>query len=342
MNLRDLLDAVLERQDLTAAQASALLVALTQPDMPPAQAGALLAGLRVKGVTADELRGFALGMRSLAKRPAIADASGAVDIVGTGGDRSGSYNLSTGASILAAAAGVPVVKHGNRSVSSRAGSADVLEALGLALPLDEQRAAECLAATGFTFLFAPHYHPAMKAIAPVRAAMGVRTVFNILGPLTNPAAPGFHVIGAYSEAVARLMADALAGMPLQRAFVVHGTGGWDEPTPLGEFLLLDVRDGQVHESRRGPADYGLRLCAESDLLGGEAPYNAAALKRVLRGAEHGGHRDALVLGAALALEVTGRAPDARSAAAQASASIESGAAESLLHKLEAFAAGASR
>ncbi|MEY4762457.1 MAG: hypothetical protein RLZZ200_2313 [Pseudomonadota bacterium] len=333
MSLRDLLDAVLERQDLSADQAGALLVALTQPDVPPAQAGAFLAGLRVKGVTADELRGFALGMRSLARRPAIADASNAVDIVGTGGDKSGSYNLSTGASILAAAAGVPVVKHGNRSVSSRAGSADVLEALGLKLPLDEQQAADCLARTGFTFLFAPHYHPAMKAIAPVRAAMGVRTVFNILGPLTNPAAPGFHVIGAYSEPVARLMADALAGMPLRRAFVVHGAGGWDEPTPLGDFLLLDVQGCTVRESRRGPADYGMRVCAESDLMGGEAPYNAAALQRVLRGAEHGGHRDALVLGAALALEVTGRAPDPLSAAALAAASIESGAAAALLEKL---------
>jgi len=332
MNLRDLLDAVLERQDLTADQASALLVALTQPDLPPAQAGAFLAGLRVKGVTAEELRGFALGMRSLAKRPAIADASNAVDIVGTGGDKSGSYNLSTGASILAAAAGLPVVKHGNRSVSSRAGSADVLEALGLKLPLDEQQAADLLAKTGFTFLFAPHYHPAMKAIGPVRAAMGVRTVFNILGPLTNPAAPGFNVIGAYSEPVARLMADALAGMPIKRAFVVHGAGGWDEPTPLGDFLLLDVQGGAVRESRRGPADYGMRVCAESELMGGEAPYNAAALQRVLRGAEHGGHRDALVLGAALALEVTGRAPDALSAAAMAAAAIDSGAAAALLEK----------
>ncbi len=133
---------------------------------------------------------------------AAADAADAVDIVGTGGDKSGSFNLSTGASLLAAAAGLTVVKHGNRSVSSKAGSADVLEALGLALPLDEQRAAACLSATGFTFLFAPHYHPAMKAIGPVRNAMGVRTVFNILGPLTNPAEPPFHVIGAFNEATA--------------------------------------------------------------------------------------------------------------------------------------------
>jgi anthranilate phosphoribosyltransferase len=170
--------------------------------------------------------------------------------------------------------------------------------------------------------------------------MGVRTVFNILGPLTNPASPGHHVIGAYSEPVARLMADALAGMPLKRAFVVHGAGGWDEPTPLGEFLLLDVRDGTVRESRRGPADYGLPVCSEAELMGGEAPYNAAALQRVLRGAEHGGHRDALVLGAALALEVSGRAPDPLRAASQAAAAIDSGAASALLEKLSAFSAGA--
>ena len=338
MNLRDTLDALLERQDLTAAQAGALLVALTAPDVPPAQAGALLAGLRCKGVTAEELRGLALGMRSLARKPQIADAAGAVDIVGTGGDRSGSFNLSTGASILAAAAGLQVVKHGNRSVSSRAGSADVLEALGLVLPLDEQRAGECLQQLGFTFLFAPHYHPAMKAIGPVRAAMGVRTVFNILGPLTNPAAPGYHVIGAYSDAVARLMADALAGMPIRRGFVVHGAGGWDEPTPLGEFLLLDVQGGTVRESRRGPADYGLAVCDEASLMGGDAAFNAAAMHRVLRGAEHGGHRDALVLGAALALEVSGVVADPKAAAQRAAQAIDSGAAATLLDRLAAFSA----
>lgn len=338
MSLRDTLDALLEHRALDVAGAQALLVSLTSADVPPAQAGALLAALRAKGITAAELRGFALGMRSLARQPAIdaALARQSVDIVGTGGDKSGSYNLSTGASLLAAAAGLSVVKHGNRSVSSRAGSADVLEALGLPLPLDEQRAAACLQRTGFTFLFAPHYHPAMKAIAPVRAAMGVRTVFNILGPLTNPAAPGFHVIGAYSEAVARLMAEALAGLPLQRAFVIHGAAGWDEPTPLGPFLLLDVRDGKVTEQHRDPADYGLPPCSEDALMGGDALYNAAAMHRVLRGGEHGAHRDALVLGAALALEVTGAALHPLAAADRAAAAIDDGRALALLDALVAF------
>lgn len=334
--LRHQLDELLERRALSTEDARQLLVGMTDPQLPPALAGALLAAVRAKGVTPEELRGFALGMRGLALRPKIPAGIAAVDIVGTGGDKSGSYNLSTGAALLCAAAGLPVIKHGNRSVSSRAGSADVLEALGLPLPLDEERAAQCLAATNFTFLFAPHYHPAMKVLGPVRAALGVRTVVNILGPLSNPAEPPFHVIGAYSEQTARLMAQALAGMPIQRAFVVHGAGGWDEPTPLGPFLLLDVQGAAVRESRRSPAEYGMQPCDEASLMGADAGYNAAALTRVLRGEERGAHRDALVLGAALALEVSGRAATPMAAAAQAAAAIDDGRASALLAKLAAF------
>ncbi len=336
--LRGWLDGLLEKRSLTGEEARALVIALTDVEVPPALAGALLAAIRAKGLTADELRGFALGMRSLARRPAIsaADAANGVDIVGTGGDKSGSFNLSTGASLLAAASGLTVIKHGNRSVSSKAGSADVLEALGLALPLDEQRAAACLAATGFTFLFAPHYHPAMKAIGPVRNAMGVRTVFNILGPLTNPAEPPFHVIGAFNEATARLMAEALAGMPLKRAFVIHGAAGWDEPSPLGPFLLLDVQSGAVRESRRTPGDYDIAVCQEEQLQGGDAAFNAAALTRVLRDEDHGPHRDALMLGAALALEVTGRAHEPREALRLARDAINDGRASAQLAKLATF------
>jgi anthranilate phosphoribosyltransferase len=275
-------------------------------------------------------------MRAAALRPRIASAARAVDIVGTGGDRSGSFNLSTGAALLAAAAGQPVIKHGNRSVSSRAGSADVLEALGLQLPLDEQRAGEFFERTGFTFLFAPHYHPAMRAVGPVRAALGVRTVFNVLGPLSNPAEPGYHVIGAYDLRTARLMAEALSGLPITRAFVVHGSGGWDEPTPLGPFALFDVRPGSVRQSERTPANFGLQTCAEKELLGGDAAFNAAGLARVLRGEEQGGHRDALLLGAALALEVSGAESTPRAAVARAATAIENGRAAALLGQLAAF------
>jgi anthranilate phosphoribosyltransferase len=332
------LDRLLEGQNLAEREAGELLVALTTPELAPALAGALLAALRAKGVTAAELRGFALAMRTLARRPQLPADLPAVDIVGTGGDRSGSYNLSTGAALLTAACGVPVVKHGNRSVSSRAGSADVLEALGLPLPLDEQRAAECLAATGFTFLFAPHYHPAMKSIAPVRAALGVRTVFNILGPLCNPAQPPFHVIGAYNLATAELMAQALAGMKTARALVIHGAEGWDEPSPIGPFEVFDVRGEEVRREQRSPADYGLALCTPAELGGGDAGYNAASLRRVLCGEEWGAHRDALLLGAALALEVTGVEAAPRLAVARAAQAIDSGAAAGLLAQLVEFGA----
>src|SRR5690606_15194830 len=226
--------------------------------------------------------------------------------------------------------GAAVVKHGNRSVSSRSGAADVLAALGLPMPLDEQRAGECFAAHGFTFLFAPHYHPAMKHIAPVRAALGVRTVFNILGPLSNPAAPPFHVIGAFSEPMARLMADTLSGMEIERTFVVHGARGWDEATPIGPFVCFDVRPGRVERTVRDPRDYGLAPCAAEALGGGDAAENAARLKAALAGEDEAAHRDALALGAALALEVTGDARDTREGVERARAAIADGAAARLI------------
>jgi anthranilate phosphoribosyltransferase len=275
-------------------------------------------------------------MRALARRPQLPQLGPTLDIVGTGGDASHTFNLSTGTALLAVAAGAKVAKHGNRSVSSRSGSADLLEALGLAIPLDERAAGDCLAATGFTFLFAPHYHPAMKALAPVRAALGIRTVFNLLGPLTNPAEPPYHVIGAFSRDAARLMAETLAGLPIRRAFVVHGEPGWDEPTPAGPFLLYDVRPGEWHESRRTAADYDLPSCRPEHLRGGDAAHNAAALAAVFAGRDRGPHRDALVMGASLALEVAGLAADARAGAALAAAAIDSGAAARVVAALAAF------
>ncbi len=339
--LHDTLDRLLDGQNLPERDASELLVALAASDLAPAMAGALLGALRAKGVTAAELRGLAAGMRALARRPRLPAGLQAVDIVGTGGDKSGSLNLSTGAALLAAACGLAVVKHGNRAVSSRAGSADVLEGLGVQIALDEQRAGDCLAATGFTFLFAPHYHPAMRSIAPVRAALGVRTVFNILGPLSNPAEPAFQVVGAFDLPTAELMAQALSGMAIERALVIHGAAGWDEPTPVGPFELFDVRAGAVRRERRDPADYGLAACAPADLAGGDAAHNAQVLQRTLAGSERGAPRDALLLGAALALEVSGVEAAPRLAVARAAQAIDSGAAAALLEKLVRFHATAS-
>jgi anthranilate phosphoribosyltransferase len=330
---RELLQQLCERRDLSQAQAEELLAQLIDPQLPPALAGAVLAALATKGVVADELRGFAQAMRRLARRPDIPANLRALDVVGTGGDASGSLNISTGTALLTAACGVPVIKHGNRSVSSRCGSADVLEALGLGIPPDGAAAAACLAATGFTFLFAPHYHPATRAIAAVRQALGVRTVFNILGPLVNPAQPPLHLVGAFSLEVARLMADTFKGLPIERTFVVHGAEGWDEPTPVGPFTLLDVRPGRVDAQLRSPADYGLAPCKAADLAGGDAAHNARALRAVLYGEDRGAHRDCLLLGTALALELAGEADGPRTGVARAAAAIDSGAARRLLEAL---------
>ncbi len=329
-----LLESLLNGKALTERAAYDLMHTLAAGDMPPALAGAILAGLRAKGESADEIRGFATAMRELALSPSIPDGTPTVDTVGTGGDGSGSLNLSTGTGLLAAACGARVVKHGNRSISSRSGSADMLECLGVPLPLNERAAIDCLKATSFTFLFAPAYHPAMKAIMPVRGALGVRTVFNMLGPLTNPAAPPFQLIGAFSAAAAKLMADTLSGMPLQRAFVVHGEPGWDEASPAGNFLLFDVTPGAVKETQRSPEDYGLARCAPDDLAGGDAAHNAAELRRVFSGEDRGAHRDALLLGTSLVLEVMGLASGPRDGVAQAAAAIDDGRAADFLQRLQ--------
>jgi anthranilate phosphoribosyltransferase len=340
--LRSTLERMLEGVHLSQQEAGELLRALTAEDLSPALAAGLLVAMRAKGVTADELRGFAAAMRSLARHPELPQLPDAVDIVGTGGDRSGSLNLSTGASLLAAACGLPVIKHGNRSISSRAGSADVLQALGLPLPLDEAAAGRCYAALGFTFLFAPFYHTATRSIAPVRSSLGVRTVFNILGPLCNPASPPYLVIGAFNAATAELMAHALLGSGMRRAFVIHGAQGWDEPTPIGEFTLFDVGPNAVKRELRSPRDYGLPLCAAADLAGGDAAYNARELTRALSEPGPSAHRDALLLGAALALEVTGLETSPQAAIARAAQAIDGGGARALLRRLQQFGADEQR
>src|SRR5580698_806052 len=286
---RDTLEHLLERRDLDEGEAARLLELLTAADLAPAMAGALLAAVRAKGVTPGEVRGFAGAMRSLARKPALPEAPDAIDIVGTGGDSSGSLNLSTGAALLTAACGMPVVKHGNRSISSRSGSADLIEALGFTAPLDAGGVSRCYAATGFAFLFAPYFHPAMKTLAPIRSALGVRTVFNLLGPLTNPAAPRYLLVGAYDARTAELMAGTLAGMHLERGWVVHGACGWDEATPIGSFLAFDVAGDQVTRCEVNPEEFGIARCNPRDLQGGDAKTNLKALIDVFEGRDQGPH-----------------------------------------------------
>jgi anthranilate phosphoribosyltransferase len=332
--LKTALDALLGGRDLAEEDAATVMRELAEESCPGPLAAAVLIALRAKGETATEIRGLSGAMRELAIAPGFPPDREALDMVGTGGDDSGSFNISTGAALLSAACGIPVIKHGNRAVSSASGSADVLEELGLRLPLDPAAAGHCLESTGFTFLFAPFYHPAMKTVAGVRRAMGVRTVFNILGPLTNPAVPPYQMIGAYSPDVAALMADALAGMPIKRAFVIHGEPGWDEATPVGSFLLFDVQDGQVTRTTRDPAEWGMERCTPEALAGGDAAMNARCLRDVFAGSDHGPHRDALVLGAALALELTGRVDGPGEAVAVVNEALDTGAASRVLAGLE--------
>lgn len=330
--MKHIVGKILDGEVLDNEEAADLVAYLTGAELDPALAAAALAGLRTRGETADEVRVFATSLQEQALRPEIADTSRVVDVVGTGGDSSGSLNLSTGAALLAAAAGAQVVKHGNRSVSSRSGSFDVLTSLGLDVPWDPARAGQVFAATGFTYLFAPTFHPAMKAVAPVRQSMGARTIFNLVGPLANPARAPYLVVGAFSEDAARMMAETLAGMGIRRAYVVHGEPGWDEPTPVGPYHLFDVTPGSVEPGVEDPADFGITRCDPDDLIGGDPAENAAAIRRVFDG-ETGPHRDALVLGAFLALRVTGTPSE--QALSMAVTAIDDGSAASLLNRLAA-------
>lgn len=339
MDSKEMLEKLLDGQNLAPDQASSLMKMLADESMTPVRAGALLAALRAKGETADEIRGFANAMRELACKLELPYGIRAADSVGTGGDGSGSLNLSTGTALLAAASGVPIVKHGNRSVSSKSGSSDVMQALGYRLPANPETAVQDLERFNFTFLFAPSFHPAMKTIAPVRAALGVRTLFNILGPLSNPAKPPFQLVGAYSIEIAKLMADTLSGMLIERAFVVHGEPGWDEATPVGAFELFIVTPGNVRRERRNPADYGIARCAAADLKGGGASENARALAAVLNGEDAGPHRDALLLGAGLVLELTGEVKDLHAGLEHARDALESNAAARLLSRLRGLDGG---
>lgn len=327
--MRRILTALLDGRDLTEEEAASVLDSMTGSELEPVMTGALLTALRAKGEKAAELKAFARGLRQRALDPGINGAAGAVDVVGTGGDMSGSLNLSTGAALLTAACGQAVIKHGNRSVSSRSGSADVLAALGLDTPLDPGSAADLLERCGFTFLFAPSYHPAMKAVAPIREALGVGTIFNLVGPLANPARPGYTVLGAPGLGIARELATALSGLEMRRAYVVHGAPGWDEPTPVGPYHLIEVVPGETRETLEDPADFGISRCSVDALLGGDPAANAAALRRALEG-ERGPHRDALILGASLALRVTGHFDEPGNAAAAAAAAIDDGRAAGVL------------
>ena len=325
---------LLDGHDLGRAEAREVMGEIMRGEATPTQISGFLVALRAKGETADEIAGCAEAMRELVLevQPSRGDL---VDVVGTGGDGARTFNISTTAAIVAASAGAAVAKHGNRAVSSVSGSADVLEALGFVLEQPPARIAESIDTLGFGFMFAPLHHPAMRHAAPVRRELGTRTIFNVLGPLTNPAGARAGVFGVYSGDVARTVADALAVLDSHRAFVVHGYDGVDELSPAGPNLVFEVHDGDVRERVVDPQELGIAPCDSGELLGGSPEENARTARDVLSGAR-GAKRDAVVLNAAGAIAAAGHAADLREGLEVAADTIDSGAAATRLEELVAF------
>jgi anthranilate phosphoribosyltransferase len=329
------LQRLLDGHDLTRDEAREVMSGIMRGEATPAQIGGFLIALRVKGETADEIAGCAEAMREhvLAVRPKRDDL---VDTAGTGGDGARTINISTAAALVAASAGAAVAKHGNRAVSSASGSADVLEALGFTLEQEPARIARSIDDLGFGFLFAPTHHPAMRHAAPVRKELATRTVFNVLGPLTNPAGARAQVVGVYSPALVRTIADVLARLGARRAFVVHGAGGIDELSPAGPNLVCEVVDGEVRERQLDPeAELGVPHASVEELRGGSPDENAQAIRDVFAGAD-GGRRSAILLNAAGAIAAGGHAEDLREGLELAREAVDSGAAAARLEELIAF------
>ncbi|MGC9292563.1 MAG: anthranilate phosphoribosyltransferase [Acidobacteriaceae bacterium] len=337
-----------QRLPLRRADARALMQLILEDQerlLPDTQIAALLAALAVRDATAEELAGFVDAMRATAITVPLTETERAnlVDTCGTGGDASGTFNISTGAALLAAAAGARVAKHGNRSVTSRCGSADVLEALGVPVDLSPERAAACLRQTGFAFLFAPSMHPAMWRVQPLRRALGFRTVFNIFGPLANPAGARRQVMGVYAPELLPLVAETMLLLGVEHGLVVYGTmhggadpaGGMDELSLSGPSLLAEVRQGRVQQRSFNVEETGLQQAPLAALAGGDAQHNAALLRRVFAG-EKGACRDVVALNAGAALVVAGAASTLREGVEQATAAIASGAAQKKLAALVEF------
>src|SRR5215470_9477476 len=327
--------ALVERRDLTRLEAAAAMEAIMSGAATHVQVAAFLTALRMKGETVDELIGLAEVMRLKAVRvrtrgeveTALAgtDREMLIDTCGTGGDASGTFNVSTATAFVVAGAELKVAKHGNRSVSSLCGSADVVETLGINLELPPAQVARCVDEVGIGFLYAPLLHTAMKHVMAARREMGVRTAFNMLGPLTNPAGANAQVIGVYSDALCEPLARVLAELGTIRAFVVHGADGLDEISSTGESHMCEVHEGVVRSSRVRPEDFGVPRARIADLQGGDRTENAQIIKRILAG-ESGPRRDIVLMNAAAALLVGGKARDLKEGVALAAHSVDSGEA----------------
>ena len=326
--LREALRKAASGEPLTEGEAERALETIMEGTVPPAATAALLTALRVRGEAVPEIVGFARAMRRFAEK--VEAPEGVVDTCGTGGDAKGTINVSTGAAFVARGAGVTVAKHGNRAATSRAGSADVLEALGAEIELGPEAVSRCIREAGVGFMFARTHHPAMRHVAPVRAELPFRTVFNLLGPLTNPAGARRQVVGVFGGSFVRPVAEALAGLGAEKALVVHGTDGMDEITVTRETLVAEVADGEIKEYEVTPEDFGLPRHPPDGLLGGDARLNARILRDVLSGAQTGAARDVILLNAGAAIYVSGEAGTIKEGVRLAEKSVGSGAAGSAL------------
>ncbi|HLI75303.1 MAG TPA: anthranilate phosphoribosyltransferase [Acidobacteriaceae bacterium] len=324
------------RQTLTTPEAQALMQRILVGDVSDLELAATIGAMAARGETAAEIAGFALALRSAANTLPLTETERdeVVDTCGTGGDGSGTFNISTAAALVAAAAGVKVAKHGNRAVTSKCGSADVLEALGIPIDLSPRAAAEALRVHGFCFLLAPAHHPGLRAVMPVRRALGVRTIFNLLGPLLNPAGARRQVMGVYSDEVLRPVAEAMPLLGVRHAMVVHGAGGLDELSVHGPSRVMRVREvsgaSEVTAEEVNAEEIGFAASPLSALAGGESAQDNAQILRDIFAGERGPRRDAVVLNAAAVLVVADRATDLRDGAAQAARAIDAGAVSALL------------
>ena len=325
--IREAIDALVEGHSLTMDEAAASMNEIMKGDATPAQFGAYVTALRLKGETVQEIAGMARVMREKALHVSVSGVL--VDTAGTGGDRSGSFNISTTAALVAAGAGVKVAKHGNRAMSGPTGSADVLEALGVNIDLSPEGVQQCIEEVGFGFMFAQRYHPSMRFAAGPRREIGIRNVFNILGPLTNPAGAKRQVIGVADPAMARRMAEVLGTLGSERALVVHGEDGMDELTITGPSQVWELKDGSVTEYAFTPNSVGLQTADAGTLAATSADGSAATVRSVLGGIS-GPTRDVVLLNAAAALAVGGAAESLSDGVVQASESIDSGAASRVL------------
>ena len=329
-DMKGLLGVVAQGRTLTETEAEKAFDIIMSGNATPAQMGGFLMALRVRGETVPELTGAARVMRAKALR--IDAPPGAMDTVGTGGDASGTYNISTATAFVVAAAGVPVAKHGNRALSSKTGAADVLSRLGVNLDADMSLVREALWEDGICFLMAPRHHSAMRHVGPTRVELGTRTLFNLLGPMTNPAGVTMQLVGTFAREWARPMAETLRELGSKRCWVVHGSDGLDEITTTGPTAVVEVKGGQLREFEIAPEDAGLPRARPADLKGGQPEENARALRAVLDG-ETGPYRDIVLLNSAAALVVADRAGDLREGAEMAAQMIDLGLARTKLERL---------